>query len=256
MKSDPEYKTGQKVWFVAENGNICYGIITMITPVNYFYLYTIKMNLNSVGEVTKNCINELDILCDFDTDYMDVIAAAGAHGIAKEIDKRIIETLLQEHPEYKKKDIHESDQGECNGVVKDGVPDYYKEYIEDYFTARMGTVEPDYSIEGLEFDDSVKTDLAFIVGAIKKYCNHKGFYSDLATYLLKTSMHFINDMRKDAEIRERKKLKNNPHWVKDEEDEEVVDMTKASEEEFKEFLKNQNPANIKASIVGGEKDEK
>jgi len=94
MEQEPKFKLGQKVWFVAENENVCYGIISVITPVNYTFNYSIKMNLHSIGEVTKNIVWEDDILGDFDDDIVDIISYATNHGAEKELDKLILERLF------------------------------------------------------------------------------------------------------------------------------------------------------------------
>jgi len=94
MEQTPKYKLGQKVWFVAENENVCYGIINTITPVNYTFNYNIKMNLHSIGEVVKNTVWEEDILGDYNDDIVDIINYAANHGVEKELDQLILKRLF------------------------------------------------------------------------------------------------------------------------------------------------------------------
>lgn len=94
MEQTPKYKLGQKVWFVAENENVCYGIINTITPVNYTFNYNIKMNLHSIGEVIKNTVWEEDILGDYNDDIVDIINYAASHGAEKELDQLILKRLF------------------------------------------------------------------------------------------------------------------------------------------------------------------
>lgn len=96
MEQTPKYKLGQKVWFVTENNKLCYGIITLITPVNYTLKYNIKMNLNSVGEVVKANIDETDIVGNFNIDFIEVIIRGINDEFARMIDEKILEGLFHE----------------------------------------------------------------------------------------------------------------------------------------------------------------
>ncbi len=188
MEKEPKYKLGQKVWFVAENDNLCYGTIILITPINYYINYNIKMTLNSVGDVIKNNINEGDVIGDFDIGRSEAVLRACSWGIAKEIDKRIIQSMIADGtiPQGSVKEK----------TFRDEVKEVMEEYEHKFNTYRMGTVEPLYDF-GLERDFSCKDDLAFIMGAIKKYGSTEGCYADLAAYLMNMLFALIRDMRKE-----------------------------------------------------------
>lgn len=188
MEKEPKYKLGQKVWFVAENDNLCYGTIILITPINYYINYNIKMTLNSVGDVIKNNINEGDVIGDFDIGRSEAVLRACSLGIAKEIDKRIIQSMIADGtiPQGSVKEK----------TFRDEAKEVMEEYEHKFNTYGMGTVEPLYDF-GLERDFSCKDDLAFIMGAIKKYGSTEGCYADLTAYLMNMLFALIRDMRKE-----------------------------------------------------------
>ena len=189
MEQTPKYKLGQKVWFVTENNKLCYGIITLITPVNYTLNYNIKMTLDSVGEVTKNTIWEHDILGDFNDDYTEICYKSVAAGIAHDIDERIIKSMIAE----KKIEVKEPNYK----TWKESVKEHLEHFSNKYTSYKMGTVEPLYVFD-LERDFSTKCDLAFILGAIKKYGASTGCHADLAGYIMHMAFQMIEDMRKNV----------------------------------------------------------
>lgn len=194
MEQTPKYKLGQKVWFVTENNKLCYGIITMITPVNYTLNYNIKMTLDSVGEVMKHTVWENDILGDFNDDYSEICYKSVAQGIAHDIDERIIRSLIAE----KKIEVKEPNYKTWKETVKEQL----EHFDNKYTTYKMGTVEPEYEY-GLERDFNTKCDLAFILGAIKKYGTSEGCYADLAGYIMHMTFQMIEDMRKNVNKEEK-----------------------------------------------------
>lgn len=185
MEKQPKYKVGQKVWFTAENGKICYGSIVFSAPVGYLTTYTIKMHLNSVGEVTKQNVWESEIIGDFSLDNGEVCARAAASGNAKEVDPRIVESMVTDaNIKVEKK---KNPTGDINASL---FADRFRKQI-------MGTIEPLYDY-GLERDFGPKCDLAFIMGAIVKYGKDEGFYGELGAYLMNMVFAFIRDLRKEV----------------------------------------------------------
>lgn len=96
MEREPKYKIGEKVWFVAENEHVCYGVINKIIPVNYNFKYNIKMVLNSIGEVVKNNIDEKNVIGDFDVSAIEVIIKGVDMEYVKRMDERILKNLFND----------------------------------------------------------------------------------------------------------------------------------------------------------------
>lgn len=199
MEQEPKYKLGQKVWFVTENEKLCYGTITQITPINYTLNYNIKMVLDSVGEVIKHTVWESAILGEYGSDETDIAYKASAYGIAKDIDERILRSLIADK-HYEKK---EPNFNTWRKTVKDTLENFDNKYTE----YKMGTVEPVYEY-GLERDFNVKCDLAFILGAIEKYGKTEGCYADLAGYIMNMVFMMVKDMRSNVNNEDKKEEKN------------------------------------------------
>lgn len=194
MENDPKYKVNQKVWFLTENERICYGTITSIRPVNYDFNYSIKLVLDSVGEVMKNAVWENDILGDFTDDIHEICYNVVGNSFACEVNNQIVKSLVADQ-------YIDDNKLNCKTIV-----DISEKHIEGfhnkYNNYRMGTVEPTY-IFGLERDFGIQCDLAFILGAIEKYGRVEGYYTDLAGYILRMTIQMIEDMRTDVNNKEK-----------------------------------------------------
>ena len=147
------------------------------------------MTLVSVKKKKKNAIWEHDILGDFNDDYTEICYKSVAAGIARDIDEHIIKSMIVEN----KMEVKEPNYN----TWKESVKEHFEHFNNKYTFYKMGTVEPLYDF-GLERDFSTKCDLAFILGAIKKYGASTGCHADLAGYIMHMTFKMIEDMRKNV----------------------------------------------------------